>query len=248
MTSRWATRLKHSAAFVAIVWGVALTFVGFDLLALMGVDLAIANRDLTGNMMMSSATAQSKSCIVQPEETAGASGILQGQNATDLQTRAWLLGLGLGRDAVIRQYTPPESQGLAEFKTILDQVAGDLGVPAPGVFVPEYIANANTEFVVFVETDNQGTAHRLAVNYAPRVCQIYKLGALWGYSSVVRGALAGERAVFSLEIQHYARETGVPDPLWRPMLERTPAEATPSELQSDTASLTEGVTKYFSGS
>jgi hypothetical protein len=134
---------------------------------------------------------------------------------------------------------------LAQLAAAIEESAVHLGVPAPVSFVPEQIANANREFVAFVEADGRGTAHQLAVKHTPQACQVYKLGAVWGYSEVVRSALPGERAVFALEISHYAQRAGLPDSLWRPMMDPTPSEATTDELQAATAALTDGVTRYL---
>jgi hypothetical protein len=238
-----AARLKHVAAFVAIVWGVAATFVAFDLIALKGMDLAVAYQHLFGDVLLSSATSQSVTCVVQPDAQKPTTA--DPRETAAARSGAWILGLALGRDAVFRQYTAADSPALAQLAAAIEESAVHLGVPAPVSFVPEQIANANREFVAFVEADGRGTAHQLAVKHTPQACQVYKLGAVWGYSEVVRSALPGERAVFALEISHYAQRAGLPDSLWRPMMDPTPSEATTDELQAATAALTDGVTRYL---
>jgi hypothetical protein len=238
-------RLKHLAAFVAIVWGVAATFVAFDLIALKGVDFVVAYQHLFGNVLLSPATSQSVTCVVQPDEQKEAATIPR--DAATARVGAWTLGLSFGRDAVFRQYIPADSPELAELAASIEEIAGRLEVAAPRSFVPEQIANAIREFAAFVEADGQGTAHELAVKYTPQACQVYKLGALWGYSEVVRSMIPGEHAVFAVEINHYAPRAALPDALWRPMLAPTPRQATTEELQAASAALTDGITRYLAG-
>ena len=56
-----ATRVRHVIAFVAIVWGVAGTFVAFEILALSGMDVASSFPDLFGDIALSRAVTQSTS-------------------------------------------------------------------------------------------------------------------------------------------------------------------------------------------
>ena len=239
------SRLKRLLAFVAIVWGVATTFVAFEVVSLRGMDLVFSYPEVFGDIALSQAVTQSTSCVVP----AGAEG---GQtsatlSASDGRTGAWLLGLGLGRDAVARQYAEPNSPLLAELAAGSKELAGRLAVPPPSVFTPAQMANANTEFVAFVEQDAGATAHRLAENLSPQACELFKLGAMWGYSEMVRPALAGERAVFAMEIRYHAMRAGVPEPLWNPMLERTPADARADDVIAEMTTLTGGVTAYLTG-
>jgi hypothetical protein len=118
-------------------------------------------------------------------------------------------------------------------------------VPAPAVFRAEQMANANIEFVAVVEQDPGGTAHRLAMTFSPQACELFKLGALWGYSEMVRPALPGERAVFAMEIRHHAQRADLPEPLWSPMLQRVPPDAKFEDVIVQMTALTNGVTTYL---
>jgi hypothetical protein len=107
----FASRLRSAVAFVSIVWGVAATFIVFEVVSLRGLDLVMAYPAVFGNIALSQAVTQSTSCVVapgntreQPPSTAGVS---------DGRTGAWLLGLNLGRDAVFRQYAESNSPFLA---------------------------------------------------------------------------------------------------------------------------------------
>jgi hypothetical protein len=232
-------------AFVAIVWGVAATFVVFEIVSLSGVGALVSHPTLFGNLALPRTVTQSTSCVVTPDERLQAGS--PSSNSPDARVGAWSLGVSLGRDAVFRQYAGSNRQALDQFAAGLKSLAGQLGVPPPAVFVPAQIAKANIEFVSFVEEDATGTAHRLATTFSPQNCELFKLGALWGYSEMVRAALPGERAVFAMEIRHHAQRAEVPEPLWSPMLDRTPTDAKPEDVISQMTTLTNGVTIYLAG-
>jgi hypothetical protein len=177
-----ASRVRHVIAFVAIVWGVAATFVAFDILALSGMDVALSFPSLVGDIALSRAVTQSTSCTAP-------AGSGTGDALRDARVGAWLLGVSLGRDAVFRQFAGANPQTLEQTAAGMRVLAGRLGVPAPSVFRPVQIANANTEFVAFVENDGSDTARRLAAAWSAQTCELFKLAAFWGYSEVVRLSL-----------------------------------------------------------
>ena len=232
-------------AFVSIVWGVAATFVAFEVVSLRGMDLVLSYPAVFGDIALSRAVTQSTSCVVAASDTRELPPPTA--SVSDGRTGAWLLGLNLGRDAVFRQYAESNSPFLAELAAGSSELAERLGVPPPAVFRPAQMANANTEFVAFVEQDAGETAHRLAENVSPQACELFKLGALWGYSEMVRPSLPGERAVFAMEIRYHALRADVPEPLWNPMLQRIPANSKPDEVLAQMTTLTEGVTTYLAG-
>jgi hypothetical protein len=190
-------------AFVVIVWGVATTFVAFEVASLYSTDLMWSYPGVFGDIALSRTMTQSTTCVVSAEETPDLP--RPEISVSDGRTGAWLLGLNLGRDAVVRQVAE-SSPFLTQLAAASNEMAKRLGVPPPAVFRYERIANANTEFVTFVEKGAGDTAHRLAVNVSPQACEVFKLGAFWGYSEMRRPALPGERAVFSMEIRHHALE------------------------------------------
>ena len=239
-----ASRLRHAIVFVAIVWGVAATFVAFEILALGGMDVASSFPDLFGEIALSRAVTQSTSCTGPAVNGAGAprppTAALR-----DARVSAWLLGVSLGRDAVFRQYARTNPQSLEQTAASLRALAGDLGVPAPAAFRPQQIANANTEFVAFVEDDGNETARRLAETFSPHTCELFKLAAFWGYSEVVRLSLPAERAVFAMEIRYHAPRAEVPEALWSPMLQQLPANAEAKDVVTQMTTLTSGVATYL---
>lgn len=241
----FVTRVRNVVAFVAIVWGVAATFVAFEIVSLRGMDLALSYPAVFGGIALSPVVTQSTTCVVAPGNTRELPPTTAG---VDGRTGAWLLGLNLGRDAVFRQYAESNSPFLAELAAGSSEMAGRLGVPPPAVFRPGQIANANTEFVAFVEQDANETAPRLAENVSSQACELFKLGALWGYSEMVRPSLPGERAVFAMEIRYHALRADVPERLWSPMLQRIPADSKPEEVLAQMTTLTGGVTTYLATS
>jgi len=241
------SRVRNLIAFLAIVWGVAATFFPFEVLSSNIVhNLVLAYPELFNKWALSRAVTESTSCspVVadtrpQPPPTL---------SDADVSAGSWWLGLGFGRDAVFRQYAGSPRELLDQLTAARAELAGRLAVHPPEPFTPEQIANANIEFVAFVEQGRAAeTARQLAAAYSPRACELFKLGALWGYSEIMRPALPGERAVFGMEIRHHATRAGVPEPLWRPMLEPTPADAKREEIIAATENLTKNVTTYLAG-
>ncbi len=230
------TRLRNAVAFVAIVWAIAASFIAFEVVALAATSLALAYPQVFGRLVLSSDTIHSTACTVGPGERS------RETHSPEAAVAAWALGLSLGRDAMVRQLTSVSPDLLAASASAIGQLAGGLGVRPPPVFAPRRIANAHREFVSFIETDASQTAHQLAAKYSPRACQLYKLGSVWGYSTMLRPVLPGEAAVFAVEINYYARQVGLPESLWEPMIERTPRDADRDRLVAETNTLTDGVT------
>jgi hypothetical protein len=242
----FASRIRHVIVFIAIVWGVAATFVAFEVASLSAVDLALSYPALFGDLMLSRTVTESTSCAAptaseRPQQSTMIS-------EADTRVGPWLLGLSLGRDAVFRQYAPSNRQVLEQLAKGRDDLAARLSVVSPDPFTPEQIANANSEFVAFVEQGRAAeTARQLAATHSPRACELFKLGAVWGYTEMVRPLLPGERAVFGMEIRHYARLADVPEPLWSPMLQVTAADAKREDIIASTETLTDNVTAYLTG-
>lgn len=234
------SRAGRVFAFVAIVWLVAGSFIAFELTLVHMTGLLIANRAFSGDWALSAATRESKTCVAGPAERAHEAPLASG-----VRLGAWLMGLKFGRDALARQYASVDRQALTQGQDDLAQFAQMLGVPHPPVFIPTHFADANTEFVRFVEADANQTARALALQHSPDACHLYKLGAFWGYASLVRPSLPGERSVFAAEIRHYAQRAALPLPLWEPMIERTPGNATELEIASATGALTQAMTQHL---
>ena len=236
-----ATRLKHAALFVAIVWALAASFVAFELLSLSITDAIVANPEF-GDLALSQATQQSTACKVGPDEAAGQAGPLA---APEARADAWMLGVHFGSDT--QSGVPSRDRTNAQSVSEVERLAGRLAVPTPGPFSARQIANAHDEFVSHVEADAGGTAHRLAVMYSPEACQLYKLGAFWGYAMWIRVALPGTRTAMAIPINYYGRQTGLPEPLTRTMITPASADGSRADRAAEAIALTEAVTKHLAG-
>jgi hypothetical protein len=232
------TRLKRAAAFVAIVWGVAATFVGVDIVSPLAFELLAANplfrRFATADL------AASRSCLVEPDLA-----------SQDVDRRplgrdgAFTLGVLVGRHGVFRQYAASNPGALAPLVAEVDQAARELGVTAPAPFVPRQLANANTEFVAWVEADNDRTARQIAARYSPQACHAYKLGAVWGYREVLRLSVPADTTAFAVQIRYYAKQIPVPEELWRSMLHPSSAAAGSAELEAEGNAVTAAVLSFL---
>ena len=103
------------------------------------------------------------------------------------------------------------------------------------------------EFVSHVEADAGGTAHRLAVRYSPEACQLYKLGAFWGYTMWIRVALPGARTAMVIPINYYARQASLPEPLTKAMITPAAADGSRADRAAEAIALTEAVSKHLVG-
>jgi hypothetical protein len=238
----FASRARRLIVFIAIVWGIASTFVAFEAVSVSAFNFALSYPALFGDLLLSRTVTESTSC-----EPAGSGRRPPATGSqTDARVEPWLLGLSLGRDAVFRQYAPSNRQVPQQLAEGRNDLAARLSVASPEPFTPGQFANANTEFVAFIEQGAAAeTARQLAAAHSPRACELFKLGAVWGYSEMVRPILPGERAVFGMEIRHYAQRTEIPEQLWGPMLRITAADAKRDEIIASTEAMTDGITKFL---
>jgi hypothetical protein len=238
-----STRLKHAALFVAMVWALAASFVAFDLLSLSATDAMLANPDALGDLWLSQATQQSTTCEVRPGEAAGEEGPVA---ASEARANAWMLGVHFGSDVQSRQWNAGSGKD-ARSNGEIERLAGVLAVNVPSPFSARQVANAHEEFVSHVEADATGTAHRLAVRYSKEACQLYKLGAFWGYAMWIRVALPGKRTAMAIPINYYGRQAGIPDHLTRAMITPASAAASRADRAAEAIALTQAVTTHLSG-
>ena len=237
-------RARRAMSFVAITWGIATTFVIFEVVSLSSLDLVLAYPALFGDIALSRTVTRSTSCDVRPgRETGRRSPDL---SLSDTNVGAWFLGINLGRDALLRQYVRSNPEAFEQLTAAREDLARRLAVPAPTRFIPQQMATANVEFIDFVETGISETTHALAEAFSPRTCHLFKLGAYWGYSEMVRPSLAGERAVFAMEIRYHALRAEVPESLWSPMFDPLPADSKSEDVTAQMTALTNGVTAHLS--
>ena len=240
-----SSRLKGVLAFVSIVWLVAGSFILFEVVAVHGSQVFFAYPDTLGQYLLSDSTKTSKVCEVDPGQGVGDP---DGEIGPELaRAAAWTLGLRVGEEVVVRQ-TPEAPEDMRErAAAAVQRLAESLSVPPPAPFAWRQAALAYAEFVDYVEEDQSGTAHQVAVRYSPEACRLYKLGTFWGYSSLIRPAVPGSRSVHAAVIHHYARQLELPDALWKPMYDPSPADGTLESISEETRALTKGITEYLLG-
>jgi len=250
-------RVKRVAAFFAIVWGVAASFAGFDLF-FRGLSSRLME---TGGVFESfaplSALENSEVCRVEPADSNSA-----GRRAPpDIRSRAWALGVQMGLHAraalIVAENTQASSserakasvegqrRAVAGVAAELERLAGALNVPRPAAFAPANPTTVLIEFVPFVEGNENNTGRALATAYGRDACELYKMGAYWGFSVLMRAMVPGEVNVFDGEIAYYARRLEVPESIWRPMVARTPSNATSDALITEGDAATAQVTAYL---
>lgn len=223
----FGARLKRAAMFVAIVWGVAASYVAFDVAALRAMNLALAYPGVFGGLVLPTVVSESTSCQAPSSEGGAERGTAAGR------ADAFALGVAAGHEAVFRQWARSNPGLIEPLAAEVQKAAAGLGVPSPGSFVPQRLAEANQEFIGWIEADDRRTARQLAGRYGPQACHAYKLGAAWGYSEAVRMALPSHRAVFGIEIRYYAQRIPVPEELLAPMLEPSSLPAGSVELENE---------------
>jgi hypothetical protein len=233
--------LRRAATFVAIVWAIAGSLILMELLTLRGMELLLAY-PVFDRVTLSNAARDSVSCEAPPVEVAPAPGSL---SPAEVRFAVWLLGLNTGRDAVVRNQDDPNVAMLAELEAGAAQIATLLDVPAPEPFVAQRLAGALSEFVTYIESSDRTTAVGLARRHGAKACELYKLGALWGYATVTRTVTQGERGVFAVEIRHHARRLDLPEALWSPLTRRTPADQTSEALADEGQALTNAIIEYL---
>jgi hypothetical protein len=178
---------------------------------------------------------------VNPGEATGEAGPLA---APEAKADAWMLGVHFGSDTQSGVWSRDRTNARS---VELERLADRLSVPAPNPFAARQIANAHEEFVAHVEADIGGTAHRLAVKYSPAACQLYKLGAFWGYAMWIRVALPGTRNAMAIPINYHGRHAGLPEPLTRAMITPASADGSRADRAAEAIALTGAVTKHLAG-
>jgi len=249
-------RVKRVAAFFAIVWGVAASFASFDLF-FRGLSSRLME---TGGVFESlaplSALENSEVCRVEPADSNSA----DRRASPDIRSRAWALGVQMGLHAraalIVAENTQASGErasaslagqrrAVAGVAAELERLAAALNVPGPGAFTPANPTTVLIEFVPFVEGNENNTGKALATAYGRDACELYKMGAYWGFSVLMRAMVPGEVNVFDGEIAYYARRLEIPESIWRPMVARTPSNATSDALITEGDAATARVTAHL---
>ena len=251
-----SSRVKPLAAFLAIVWGVAASFLVLEVVLVSGFGRLAEPGGPLADLALSEAVKNSQLCRADGDPSVPGDRL-----SPDNRAAAWMLGTRMGlftRANLLDRDTgrPPgdlqSREWLAAQRRFAEGIAADverlsamLNVPRPAAFAPVNQATINIEFVPFVEGAGNATGRALAVAYGSGACELYKMGAYWGFSMWTRTALPGEANVYALEIHYYARRLALPESLWRPMIARTPANASGKTLAAEVDAATDRVTAYL---
>jgi uncharacterized protein YchJ len=221
---RWTeTRLGRIILFLGIVWSVSGAFLVLEtgLPALLAVAVG---RGWVGTELFadgsSSKLGRDKAAALRCA-TAAPNDVAAVADASALQ-RARHAAFQMGRNfgiAAGATYTDLGTQPdqLAQLLQEVREQAAALGVPVPELPAIRHMATAMIEFSANLELDDRCTASRLASRYAPAHGHLYQLGAVVGYAAI--GCANGICGTFRREIRQYGELAGVPEPLWRPMVQ-----------------------------
>jgi hypothetical protein len=107
-----------------------------------------------------------------------------------------------GADGQTERWTSLQAQSESTLASIA-RMAERLNAPLPPRFAPSDTGRAIIDFAPFVESAQHQTAVALSRGYAPQICEVYKLGLYWGFSTLYRGNDPGARNVLAPEIEFY---------------------------------------------
>jgi hypothetical protein len=232
-----------------VVTVVAVAIVGVFLLA-----LYVSGSPWADSMTVSNQVRQSTSCssVPQPSSVGFGSATL---------AAAWILGLQEGIHAGwLKQLRDgrelgngPEVKGWLEYARQQEEksdaaairLAQALKVGRPAAYAPSSRSKALDEFTTFVEQLGQPSAHGLATNYGALACEVYKLAAYWGFSTIYSAAAPDKRNVYAPEIVHYAKRVDLPDDLTRAMTDASGKGRNTAEVQADAEQVSKKVAEYW---
>lgn len=216
------TLVVSSFGLAVALGAAALYFVALELYDNRAFDSGALNREVL----------ESQSCQAQaPVRLSQANEI-----TPTVKVAVWTMGLREGlmagwekqiRDGEAAASDPGMSQWVATARRALDEadasanrLAALLQVTRPALFEPENVLTELNDYRTYVESMTQPVARELASAYSPRVCEIYKMGAYWGFSILFRAAKPNQRNVFAAELSHYGERLRLRETLLLQMTER----------------------------
>jgi len=215
--------LRRLLLFVGIAWSVAGAF---QLLANGGpwlLDRAVKAAWIPDSLV-----------APRPQETVDCTAAVEGMpthardEATLRRTRvaAYELGFNLGlvtgaRNAGASAGEPPT------LRQEQDRLAGELEVPKPGIPPLRQLANALHEYEVFVAADSECIGARLAAGYSKEHDALYRFGLFVGHSVTYRGMAPELGPLFVPGLRRYGQAAGLPEPVWRPLIEASAQKSGP---------------------
>jgi hypothetical protein len=133
----------------------------------------------------------------------------------------------------------------AETNAAAERMTSLLQIKRPAPFAAAESGSSLDAFRDFMEEDRQPAARGLAEAYSRRLCDVYKLGAYWGFSILFRAAAPAKRNVFAPEIGFYGARLGMPDDHVDAMLDPSPTGLDSVQIQAASEQVTRRIAEYW---
>jgi hypothetical protein len=192
--------------FLAIVWGVALSFhlLTGSLVALFSWFLQSSDRC---DLVLANVPTQ---CTNGTHEAA--------QRKLDPMTArvlSWQLGLSLGVSAGQRQVGSLDAELLAQAQAERARIARELAIPTPEL--PPVVSKVQimTEYRHYLAADPECVSSALSQAYSPGHGTLYRFAATVGHVWEMRSHAPQLGPVFVPELRCYGRDAGLAEPLWQ---------------------------------
>jgi hypothetical protein len=209
--------LARGLLFIAIVWSIAGAF-----LALEFGWSELLHQSIRAGWVREDRVLPIQVCRPQDIDAQEATASSPVDPAAMRQVRyaTWMLGQRFGLAAAMAGASFPETE-TAPLLEDLQRWAATLHLPTPAPPKIQHIVNQFIEFGDHLEADPQCVAARLTSRYGPRYGYLYKFGAVIGHSFLAR--VLGVGGSFAVQIQFYGQGAGIPQELWSPMAQDSPA-------------------------
>jgi len=154
-------------------------------------------------------------------------------------------GAAMSGQAGMQDWLAQSGKHAADANAAADRMAARLGIRRPPAFGAPGSDTSLKAFRDFVEAGQQPSARGLAEAYSTRLCDVYKLGAYWGFSILFRAAAPANRNVFASEIDFYARRLAMPEADVKSMLDASPAGSDSAQVQAASEQLSKRIAEYW---
>jgi hypothetical protein len=175
---------------------------------------------------------------------------------------AWILGIREGahagwikqiRDGAaisaqpgMKDWLALSQKNAADTNAAADRMTERLKIKRPAPFGNSTSGVGLDAFRNFVEAERQPAARGLAEAYSTRLCDVYKLGAYWGFSILYRAAAPTKGNVYAPEISFYAKRLEMPEEHVQAMLAASPAGQDSAQVQAASEQLSRRIAEYWS--
>lgn len=243
-----------------IVLGISVVVTALAVFAMVSVFLMswLGGSEAFGPRYVPSEVSRSASCQAKSDVISARTPV-----AAVKTVAAWIMGVRLGEHAgwtqqmrngdafldqsEMRQWLESSQRNATRTRAAVARMASTLEVSHPVLFDPVATLMAVGAFRSYIERDDHAAAVALASAYSPATCEIYKLGAYWGFSILYRVAQPTSRNVYAPEITFYAKRVTLPAELLEAMLAAVPDNKTQSEVIEASEALSRAIAEYWNG-